>query len=217
MSLQSRLLCAAATAWHALKAEPCLTILDQRRQLGKWSWRGGPLCYPLQPYEERWRRQSCEVSDVSRAEGTESFPGEDPKQVPGRWWSPAEDPPPRPGQRCALSPGRGPRGSAAVRDRPAEPSPGQRPGVPRSGRLLPAGPPVAAAGPPPPPRPPRLSPAPRPLSPCGSGCSSACCCCRTRCRTVSRRDPPCPPRTLPRASPAAPPLPDPRSAPRPPP
>lgn len=53
--------------------------------------------------------------------------------------------------------------------------------APRTGELLPASKP--------PPRPPCLSPAPRPLSPCGFGCCSACCCCRRRCRTVSRRDP----------------------------
>lgn len=53
--------------------------------------------------------------------------------------------------------------------------------APCTGGLLPA--------PKPPPRLPRLSPALRPLSPCGSGCCSACCCCRRRCRTVSRRDP----------------------------
>lgn len=97
---------------------------------------------------------------------------------------------------------RGRGGLSRVRPAPLpsvkSPSP---PGVdqPRRARPLRAGQPVAEAPAPctggllpaskPPPRLPRLSPVPRPLSPCGSGCCSACCCCRRRCRTVSRRDP----------------------------
>lgn len=86
----------------------------------------GPLCRPLQPYGERWRRRSCEVRHVSRAQG---------RLLP-RGGAEA-------GARQAAEPSRPPDGArSALRPLPVRLPVRGRPGAPRSRRLLPAGPPL---------------------------------------------------------------------------